>query len=374
MSNNKKDKANKYNFLIELEDSSPNEKDKIAYRHLLGFCEIDLENFPDIDNRLLLETIYKKYKYGSIFKAHFNQKAFEGYEIFVSCILEIKLFINSLLENLEIDKIKRIFKKCISEISENTEKPYKTGILDFIKKVNSCVYFDCSKLFENFNNYYKDMSNFTDKNKLMVSLRKNTNINEVFIKYIDDQQSLAFLLNTLLDFNTKPYNNSKRTKRTKMNNTSGNRNSNTSKNRNKNSNNKKLKDNIREFVKLVIFHQFKAFPDSIENYKKILAHFFGNYPDLINDEDLNTMEFEDIVNGNNCKFKDVKKFTCENKNTVFYCGNIIEDTTTDESKVYFKTLCSYYRPMQNNNNSFPPMQNNNNSFPPMQNNNNSYQT
>lgn len=193
----------KYTTLLEelSRDHTIPKQDRLAFKQLYGFSIINTKDL--LNNAQQLKEVYNLHGFGTIFSSNKNNNTARKTGLdFITIIYEIQEFINFIIENKESkNNIPQILKNNINNISNNTEKPYKTGILDFIKKCR----FDINnnndeldaKMLLYFTNYNKDfhispLGNFIKEN-----------FQEEYKYYTTNTQSIEKLLNTVLNKNIK---------------------------------------------------------------------------------------------------------------------------------------------------------------------------
>lgn len=162
-----------YNDLHKLLIKS-NDDDKLAYSSLLMFCEFHinyLKNPELIEDKEYLKALYTKYHFGGVQRDNTIEMT-QFISSYFAIVEEIEIFYSFNINHIEIIELN------INTISKNTVKPYKTGLLDFIKYLNLykkisqfglISYFDIinknKKFFIQILNYDKDiMSNYNECN------------------------------------------------------------------------------------------------------------------------------------------------------------------------------------------------------------------
>jgi hypothetical protein len=156
------------------EDPTISEKDRLAFKQLYGFSIIDTEKLLKSDEKAIKE-VYEKNGFGTIFSSKKNNQSRNNFGDFITIIFAIKeliqFIIQFIIQNKESQKnIPQILKNNINTISNNSEKPYKTGILDFITECR----FDIETNYDELDELDKKILYFTkyDKDLNLSSLGK----------------------------------------------------------------------------------------------------------------------------------------------------------------------------------------------------------
>ncbi len=294
-------------------DHTISEKDRLAFKQLYGFSIIDTEKLLKSDEKAIKE-VYEKNGFGTIFSSKKNNtQSRNNFGDFITIIFAIKeliqFIIQFIIQNKESQKnIPQILKNNINTISNNSEKPYKTGILDFITECRFDIETNDDELDEldkkmllYFRKYDKDLN--------LISLGKfiEKSFPKEYKDYTDNQQSVQELLNTL--FNQKDI-----------------------------ETNKKIVDflydyffirqdmNVYKFIKTCI----KLFPNNGDNIK------------LLKDNILKK-EMTNVL-ANKCTFEKAKFTTCESYDLVpidpKYPGFFLCDLGDESIKEFKDTFCS----------------------------------
>jgi hypothetical protein len=213
MNNNTKKYIELFNELSTDETISIN--NRVAFKQLYGFCIIDADSLLNLTPEEL-KLLYDTYEFGQIFVSDKkNNRSRNTFRHFVEIIFELKDFITIIKKtDKKNEDIKRILKESIFTISENNDKPYKTGIIDFIKTCKLKFIFGelYSQSLSYFMNYDKDLiTNFMAYDaifglKTTNILYEKKDVNLLFNTYKDNQELVVDLLNNIFAINNIGYN------------------------------------------------------------------------------------------------------------------------------------------------------------------------
>ena len=194
-------------------------KDRDAFNQLYGLCILDIELLMASNKEQLIQ-LYYNYSFGQIFSSDKeNNTSRNTFTHFCEIIYELQDFIKKIIvldENKckSDEDIKKIFKDNIFNISKNNEKPYKTGIINFIQactlKISNEELYSQTLLY--FLNYDKDLSiNFIAYVepiglKTTNILINNQDVNILFSNYTQHQDTVVNLLNNIFNIKNKEYN------------------------------------------------------------------------------------------------------------------------------------------------------------------------
>ncbi len=133
-----------------------NDENKHSYEVLLMFCEFNnnyISNNDNLYNIDLIKGLYKQFNFGGVQRdSDFNIEHTNFIESFFTLVEIINKFYSLSVSN----KI-NIIEENIYTITDNTEKPFKTGLMDFLNYINLYNYI--------FNNNFQSDIDIIIKNK-----------------------------------------------------------------------------------------------------------------------------------------------------------------------------------------------------------------
>ncbi len=177
------------------------EDNKWAYSTLLMFCEFHdnyLKNPTILENIEFIKALYAKYNFGGVQREKdITIEMSQFISSYFTLIDAIELFYSFEINHIDIIELN------INSISKNTVKPYKTGLIDFIKYLNlykDISRFDLISYFDIINKNKKFFIELLNYNKdiILIYSECKENIVTYYSHYKDGSLPLLWMIQKLL--------------------------------------------------------------------------------------------------------------------------------------------------------------------------------
>ena len=182
------------------------DENKHSYEILLMYCEIYEKSIDTdiINNKAFIRSSYEKFHFGGVQR---EKDELLEYVNFIESFYTLIGIINKFYE-LAVSNTINIIEENIATITKNTEKPFKTGLIDFWSYIELYIYFfeihlgsdiliiiQNKKFFKILLQYEKDVANIYNEHKFPDCILE---IKKYLVEYTSTSKSLLWMIQQII--------------------------------------------------------------------------------------------------------------------------------------------------------------------------------